>query len=196
VPVEQEVETVALVSLAEDRLALTEGPGHGAFLDDPGILRRQMTAEAGILEPNHDAMSRAVPGCKDRFVPRQGDDARPSLGWPSPGLRVHVTAMLVVHVHVRVKPGFADAFVAATLENARASLREPGVARFDVVRSEEDPDRFVLVEAYRTDDAPAAHKATAHYAAWRDAVAPMMAEPRVAGRFSAVHVPDPVRGRE
>ncbi|MFN3407556.1 MAG: putative quinol monooxygenase [Limisphaerales bacterium] len=91
--------------------------------------------------------------------------------------------MLVVHVHVQVKPEYVEAFVAATLANARESIREPGVAAFDVVQQEDDPTRFVLVEAYRTPDAPAAHKETAHYKAWRDAVAPMMAEPRSSVKF-------------
>ncbi len=86
--------------------------------------------------------------------------------------------MLVVHVQVRVKPECIEAFRQATLENARHSLQEPGIARFDVAQQQDDPTRFVLVEAYRTPAAPAAHKETAHYARWRDAVAPMMAEPR------------------
>lgn len=91
--------------------------------------------------------------------------------------------MLVVHVHVRVKPECVAAFQAATLENARASVLEPGIARFDVVQQADDPTRFVLVEAYRTAHAPAAHKETAHYAKWRDLVAPMMAEPRTSVKF-------------
>lgn len=98
--------------------------------------------------------------------------------------------MLVVHVHVHVKPGWADAFKAATLANARASLLEPGIARFDVLESEDDPCRFVLTEVYRTAEAPAAHKLTPHYLAWRDAVAPMMAEARTSSRFSNVHPDD------
>jgi len=92
-------------------------------------------------------------------------------------------SLVVVHVHARVKPDAVEAFRAASVENARASLKEPGVARFDVVQSTEDPTRFVLVEVYRTADAPAAHKATAHYARWRDAVADLMAEPRTAARY-------------
>jgi quinol monooxygenase YgiN len=92
--------------------------------------------------------------------------------------------MLVVHVHVRVKPEFVEPFKAATLENARQSIREPGIARFDVVQQQDEPNRFVLVEAYRTADAPAAHKETPHYAKWRDAVAPMMAEPRSSVKFT------------
>ena len=94
--------------------------------------------------------------------------------------------MLIVHVHVHVKPESADAFLAATLENARNSIREPGVVRFDVMRQQDDPTRFVLVEIYRDTDAPAAHKATAHYAAWRDTVEPMMAEPRRSVKYEAV----------
>jgi autoinducer 2-degrading protein len=92
-------------------------------------------------------------------------------------------SLIVVHVYAHVKPDAVEAFRAASIENSRASLREPGVARFDVVQSAEDPTRFVLVEAYRTTDAPAAHKATAHYARWRDAVADLMAEPRTSARF-------------
>lgn len=94
--------------------------------------------------------------------------------------------MLIVHVHVRVKPEFADAFRAATLLNASHSVLEPGIARFDVIQREDDPARFVLVEAYRSEAAAAAHKLTGHYAAWRDAVAPMMAEPRQGVRFTNV----------
>ena len=93
------------------------------------------------------------------------------------------TALLVVHVHARVKPDAVEAFRAASLENARHSVEEPGVARFDVVQSIEDPTRFVLVEVYRSEDAPAAHKQTAHYLRWRDAVADLMAEPRTAARY-------------
>jgi autoinducer 2-degrading protein len=92
--------------------------------------------------------------------------------------------MLVVHVHVHVKPECVAAFREATLENARLSVQEPGIARFDVVQQNDDPTRFVLVEAYRTDDAPAKHKETAHYAKWRDAVAPMMATPRSSVKFT------------
>lgn len=92
--------------------------------------------------------------------------------------------MLVVHVSVHVKPECVADFIAATRENARNSVREPGIARFDVVQQQDDPTRFVLVEAYRTPEAPAAHKDTAHYATWRDTVAPMMASPRASTKFS------------
>ena len=92
-------------------------------------------------------------------------------------------SLIVVHVHARVKPDAIEALRAASIDNARASVQEPGVARFDVVQSTEDPTRFVLVEVYRSPDAPAAHKATAHYARWRDAVADLMAEPRTSARY-------------
>ena len=98
--------------------------------------------------------------------------------------------MLVVHVHVRVRPGQVEEFLAATLVNARASLAEPGVLRFDVIQDEADAAHVVLVEVYRDADASAAHKRTPHYAAWRDVVAEMMAEPRASTRFSAVFPPD------
>lgn len=86
--------------------------------------------------------------------------------------------MLIVHVHVHVKPESVEEFREATIENARNSVQEPGVARFDVVQQLDDPTRFVLIEAYREEAATAAHKKTSHYVKWRDTVAPMMAEPR------------------
>lgn len=91
--------------------------------------------------------------------------------------------MLVVHVHVHVKPESVEAFKEATIQNARQSVREPGIARFDVVQQHDDPTRFVLVEVYRTPEAPGQHKETAHYLKWREAVAPMMAEPRTSVKF-------------
>jgi quinol monooxygenase YgiN len=94
--------------------------------------------------------------------------------------------VLIVHVHVHVKPESADAFAEATLENARHSVREPGVVRFDVIRQAADPTRFVLIEIYHTPEDPARHKETAHYAAWRDAVEPMMAEPRRSVKYAAL----------
>ena len=95
--------------------------------------------------------------------------------------------MLIVHVHVRVKPEFVDAFRQATVVNARQSLKEPGIARFDVIQSAEDATRFILVEVYRTPEDPARHKETAHYQTWRDAVAEMMAEPRSSARYANVY---------
>jgi (4S)-4-hydroxy-5-phosphonooxypentane-2,3-dione isomerase len=92
--------------------------------------------------------------------------------------------MLIVHVHVQVHSESVGAFIEATLENARNSIQEPGIARFDVVQQTEDPTRFVLVEVYRDEAATKAHKETAHYAKWRDTVAPMMSVPRSGLRFS------------
>lgn len=94
--------------------------------------------------------------------------------------------MLIVHVHVRVKPEFVDAFRKATIENGRNSIREPGIARFDVVQQADDQARFVLIEIYRDADAPARHRETAHYLAWRDKVEEMMAEPRERTIYTAV----------
>lgn len=98
--------------------------------------------------------------------------------------------MLIVHVHVKVVPDGIDAFREASLANARASVQEPGVARFDVIQQEDDPTRFELIEVYRTAEAAADHKATAHYATWRDAVAPLMAEPRSSRKFVNLHPDD------
>jgi (4S)-4-hydroxy-5-phosphonooxypentane-2,3-dione isomerase len=102
-------------------------------------------------------------------------------------------AMLVVHVHARVRAERVAEFLDATRVNAKASLGEPGVARFDVIQDQADPGHVVLVEVYRDDDAAAAHKQTPHYAVWRDAVADMMAEPRASTRFAAVF-PDEAEG--
>ena len=98
--------------------------------------------------------------------------------------------MLVVHVHVHVKPEYVEPFKQATLANVRESIKEPGVARFDFVQRQDDPTRFVFVEAYRTAEAPAAHKETKHYQTWRDAVAPMMAAPRASVKFENVFPAD------
>jgi quinol monooxygenase YgiN len=98
--------------------------------------------------------------------------------------------MQVVFVHVYVKPEYIEQFKALTLDNAANSVQEPGIARFDVVQNAEDPTRFVLIEAYRTADAPARHKETAHYARWRDGVAEMMAQPRSAVKYESVFLPD------
>ena len=98
--------------------------------------------------------------------------------------------MLCVHVHVRVKPESIEAFKAATLANAQASVQEPGVARFDVIQQMDDPAKFILVEVYRDAAASAAHKETKHYPIWRDAVASMMAEPRTSVKFNNVFPAD------
>ena len=98
--------------------------------------------------------------------------------------------MLVVHVHVRIRPERIGDFLAATVINARASLAEPGVLRFDVIQDQADPAHVVLVEVYRDEEASAAHKQTAHYATWRDAVAEMMVQPRESARYSVVFPAD------
>jgi autoinducer 2-degrading protein len=99
-------------------------------------------------------------------------------------------SLLIVHVHVHVKPECVEPFKLATVDNARNSVKEPGIARFDFAQQQDNPTRFVLVEVYRTADAPAKHKETAHYAKWRDTVANMMAEPRSSMKFSNVFPDD------
>lgn len=94
--------------------------------------------------------------------------------------------MLVVHVYVHVKPDQVEAFQEASIANARNSVQEPGVARFDVIQQQDDPTRFVLVEVYRTPDDPPRHKETPHYQQWRDTVADMMAEPRSSIKYDNV----------
>ncbi len=94
--------------------------------------------------------------------------------------------MLIVHVFVHVKQEFVDDFRAATILNARNSVQEAGIARFDVIQQQDDPTRFVLVEVYRTADDPARHKETAHYATWRDTVAEMIAEPRTSIKYTNI----------
>ena len=98
--------------------------------------------------------------------------------------------MLIVNVYVHVKPEFVQAFKEASLENARNSVQEPGIARFDVIQEQDDPTRFILVEVYRTADDPVRHKETAHYARWRDTVAEMMAEPRQGVKFTNIFPDD------
>ena len=90
---------------------------------------------------------------------------------------------MLVHVHVHVKPDQLAAFIEATRQNSTESLKEAGVARFDVMQQQDDPTRFVLVEAYKTAAAPAAHKETAHYQSWRDTVNDLMAEPRTSVKY-------------
>jgi autoinducer 2-degrading protein len=98
----------------------------------------------------------------------------------------HAT-MLIAHIQVHVKSEYIEAFKAATLINARLSLLEPGVLRFDVLQQADAPEKFVFIEAYRDAAASAAHKETAHYPVWRDTVAPMMAEPRSNVKFSQIY---------
>lgn len=92
--------------------------------------------------------------------------------------------MNIVFVHVHVRPEFVDAFKQATIENASNSAKEEGIARFDVIQQTDDATRFILVEVYKTAEASAAHKETAHYLKWRDTVAEMMAEPRQGVKYS------------
>jgi len=94
--------------------------------------------------------------------------------------------MFIVHVFVHVKGDQVEAFKSATIENAGNSLKEPGVARFDIIQQMDDPTRFVLVEVYRTSDDPGRHKETAHYKTWRDAVTDMMAEARTSIKYNNV----------
>lgn len=94
--------------------------------------------------------------------------------------------MLIVHVHVRVKPDCIETFKEVSIANALQSLKEPGIARFDLVQQNDDPTRFILVEVYRSVEATAAHKATAHYAAWRDRMESLMAEPRFSVKYTNV----------
>ena len=94
--------------------------------------------------------------------------------------------MLIVHVHIRVKPEVVEDFSRATVENARASVQEPGIARFDFLQLQDDPNRFVLWEVYRTEEAVAAHKLTAHYATWVEAVSDMFVEARTRSWYTSV----------
>jgi (4S)-4-hydroxy-5-phosphonooxypentane-2,3-dione isomerase len=91
--------------------------------------------------------------------------------------------MLVVHVFVHVKSEYIDEFTRATIENARNSIQEPGIVRFDIVQQDDDPSKFVLIEIYRTPGDPSRHKETAHYARWSNMVMPMMAEPRYSVKY-------------
>jgi quinol monooxygenase YgiN len=98
--------------------------------------------------------------------------------------------MQIVHVHVNVKPEFVEAFKQATIENASNSVKEEGIARFDVIQQTDDPTKFILVEVYKTADAPAAHKETAHYARWRDTVIEMLAGPRQGVKYTNIFPDD------
>ncbi len=86
--------------------------------------------------------------------------------------------MKVNIVHIRVKEEFLDAFIEASIENHRNTIKEPGNLRFDILQDAQDPLKWIFYEAFRDDDAVVAHKATPHYAKWRDTVADWMAEPR------------------
>jgi len=94
--------------------------------------------------------------------------------------------MFIVHVFVHVLEDQIENFKAATIENARNSVKEPGIARFDVIQQNDDPTKFILVEVYRTPEDPAKHKETDHYKKWRETVAPMMASPRSSVKYSNI----------
>jgi autoinducer 2-degrading protein len=98
--------------------------------------------------------------------------------------------MLIAHIQVHVKPEFVEAFKQATLANASNSIKEPGIARFDILQQNDAPERFIFIEVYRSPDAALKHKETAHYAIWRDTVANMMAEPRIRAEYSYVFPAD------
>lgn len=86
--------------------------------------------------------------------------------------------MIIVHISVHVKSDKVEDFKEVTLKNARNSIQEPGIVRFDIIQQEDDPTRFLLEEIYSNSDAIAKHKETIHYAEWRDAAEPLMSEPR------------------
>ena len=98
--------------------------------------------------------------------------------------------MQIVLVHVHVKPEFVEAFKQASIQNASNSVKEPGIARFDLLQQADDPTKFILVEIYKTAEATAAHKETAHYAKWRDTVTEMMAEPRQGNKYANIFPTD------
>jgi quinol monooxygenase YgiN len=98
--------------------------------------------------------------------------------------------MLVVHVHVHVKGEYVEEFITVSIENAQNSVKEPGIARFDVIQNNEDPTRFVLNEVYKTAEATVAHKETDHYNKWRDAVEEMMVEPLYSIKYTSLFPAD------
>jgi autoinducer 2-degrading protein len=148
------------------RLASSRGVVRGcaAYYDSARII------SVATAEPSKFAKTKAI-GVKSRIMCR---------AFSSPDTLANYQC---VHVFVTVKPGSEGDFLSASLANARASSREPGIARFDVIQQEDDPTKFVLVEVYKNDGAPAAHKKTDHYLAWRAAVEEMMAEPRKAIKY-------------
>jgi quinol monooxygenase YgiN len=98
--------------------------------------------------------------------------------------------MYIVHVFIKVKPEAVEEFKLASLDNAANSLKEPGVARFDLIQEVDDPTRFVLLEVYRTKNDAALHKDTAHYNRWRDIAEPLMSEPRSRIIYTNIHPAD------
>jgi len=98
--------------------------------------------------------------------------------------------MYVVCVNILVKPDHLDAFLQATLDNARHTRREPGNLRFDVLAAEDDPNRLMLYEAYRTQDDFVAHQQSEHYHRWRQQVADWMAQPRQGIKYHSLFFGD------
>jgi (4S)-4-hydroxy-5-phosphonooxypentane-2,3-dione isomerase len=94
--------------------------------------------------------------------------------------------MNIVQVYIHVMPEHIEAFIQATIENARSSREEPGVARFDFLQQSDDPTRFLLTEVYKDDEAPKRHKETNHYLRWRDTVEGMMVEPRQGIKYANI----------
>ena len=86
--------------------------------------------------------------------------------------------MIVTLVYVQIKSEYVKGFIEATRENHESSVKENGNIRFDILQDSNDPTKFVLYEAYETEEAVIAHKETAHYLKWRDTVAMWMAKPR------------------
>lgn len=99
--------------------------------------------------------------------------------------------MYVLSVTIHVKEGFADQFIEATMDNVRGSRREPGNVRYDFHRGADDPNRFLIYEAYRTEADFKAHQQTPHYFAWREAVADWMAQPRQGAKYNSIAPTDP-----
>jgi autoinducer 2-degrading protein len=101
--------------------------------------------------------------------------------------------MIVTCVYIHVKAESVDAFIRASAENHLAAVKEPGNLRFDFVQQSDDPCRFMLYEAYETEEASAAHKATPHYIKWKDTVQDMMAEPRRGVKYNIIQPSDPAK---
>lgn len=101
-----------------------------------------------------------------------------------------MSSMFVALISIKVKPEYVEQFVEATLDNVRNSAQEPGILRFDFIQQADDPTRFVLIEAYRSPEAPAAHRETTHYQRWRDTVSDWMSEPRTALKYQQIYPPD------
>ncbi|NJN24915.1 MAG: antibiotic biosynthesis monooxygenase [Cyclobacteriaceae bacterium] len=92
--------------------------------------------------------------------------------------------MIVTFVHVWVKPKNIDSFIQATIANHKKSIKEPGNLRFDLSQADDNSSKFVIYEAYISEDAAAAHKETEHYKIWRDTVAEWMYKPRMGEKYT------------